>query len=52
MSKERAANFFKNVEKVIENHKPQQLSYTQYRPKVPGLNFLPLTYQRHLPDRD
>jgi len=26
--------------------------YTQCGPKVPGLNFLPLSYQRHLPGRD
>jgi hypothetical protein len=25
---------------------------TQYGPKVPGLNFLPLSYQRHLPGCD
>jgi len=25
---------------------------TQCGPKVPGLNFLPLSYQRHLPGRD
>jgi len=26
--------------------------HTQCGPKFPGLNFLPLSYQRHLPDRN